>query len=289
MLYYQLIRVFANIQNPEQMLRVQHAYHSMYQRDLLKDIGKETSGYFRETLEAIVRGPLHQDAHLVYEAVIGTGTNEPLLNDAVLGRSGSDIQALKSEYHRRYHRNIEKDVSDDLSFKTDRLFSMVLTARREPENAPVYPQMVHGEVEKLHHATEGRAGTDQITVCQVFTSWSDGQLRAIAQAYQQKYRHPLGAVIGHEFSHHMRDALLRILAVAEDRAKADAEALEAAMAGMGTKDRQLLNRLVRIHWDKQHLYQVKMAYRHFYHTDLVTRVKGETSGDYREILVALCG
>jgi len=55
---------------------------------------------------------------------------------------------------------------------------------------------------------------------------------------------------------------------------------------MGTKDNLLVNKTVRVHWDRQHLDQVKKAYQHFFKKDLMSRVKGETSGDYRDALVA---
>lgn len=87
----------------------------------------------------------------------------------------------------------------------------------------------------------------------------------------------------------MKDAFLRMLAVAEDRAGADAKALEACMAGPGTKDRLLVNRVVRARWDRGHWGQVKGAYRHFHKgRELGDRVAGETSGHYRKLLVRLC-
>jgi annexin A7/11 len=46
---------------------------------------------------------------------------------------------------------------------------------------------------------------------------------------------------------------------------------------------------VRIHWDKNHLQQVKGAYQHHFHKGLVHRVKGETSGHYERLLVACLG
>jgi annexin A7/11 len=59
------------------------------------------------------------------------------------------------------------------------------------------------------------------------------------------------------------------------------------MKGMGTKDERLVVRAVRVHWDRQHLANVKAAYKHKYKQDLLQRVKGETSGDYQRLLIAL--
>jgi len=87
----------------------------------------------------------------------------------------------------------------------------------------------------------------------------------------------------------MEDALIHQLRTGTDKAMRDALLMEEAMAGMGTKDALLTNRIVRCHWDKYHLQQVKAAYQYRFKKSLVNRVKGETSGDYERLLVACLG
>jgi len=87
----------------------------------------------------------------------------------------------------------------------------------------------------------------------------------------------------------MRQAFQLMLARACDKIKSDAEGLEEAMKGLGTKDELLVNRLVRAHWNKEHLRQVNVAYKRFFNKNLADRVKGETSGDYGKLMVAICG
>jgi annexin A7/11 len=87
----------------------------------------------------------------------------------------------------------------------------------------------------------------------------------------------------------MEHALLYQLRTGIDKAMRDALLLEDAMHGLGTKDALLTNRIVRIHWDRNHLQQVKGAYQHHFHKGLVQRVKGETSGHYERLLVACLG
>jgi annexin A7/11 len=89
----------------------------------------------------------------------------------------------------------------------------------------------------------------------------------------------------------------------------DAKLIEKSMAGLGTRDTQLiyrlvplivcfcfcftdkdlilLYRLVRAHWDPNRLEAIKDAYRRRYGKPLEGRVKGETSGDYQKLLVAI--
>jgi annexin A7/11 len=84
----------------------------------------------------------------------------------------------------------------------------------------------------------------------------------------------------------MELALLHQLRTGTDKAMRDALLLEDAMAGMGTKDHLLVNRVVRVHWDRNHLAQVKGAYQHRFRTSLTQRIKGETSGDYEKLMCA---
>lgn len=285
----ELIGTLARVPDAVVMTSLRRTYDARFNRDLLKDVAAETSGYFRETLEALVRGPLAQDVHCLYDALHGAGTKEAVLNDVLLGRSNADLRAIAADYHHRHRTTLESAVRGDLSAKTERLFAMVLAAQRAEDSAPVMQYQLDQDVSELHRATEGKMGTDELAVCHIFAHRSDGQLRAVSAEFMRRYQRPLEKVISSEFSFHMKDALLRMLAVAEDRAMADAIALEDTVKGPGTKDRLLVNRTVRLHWNKQHLQQVKGAYRHKYKKELAQRIKGDTSGHYEAALVAIVG
>ncbi|KAI9837740.1 MAG: hypothetical protein M1819_006674 [Sarea resinae] len=273
------------------MATIRTTYTRLFSRSLETDLAKETSGYFEETLLALARGPLAQDVHLLHQSIAGAGTNEALLNDVLLSRSNADLLAIKALYHATYHVALEKAVADDLSLKTARLFAMVLTASRAEPSAPTIPQQLSQHASDMHRATEGRpfaAGTDTLEVCRLLTTLSDPQLAALAQTYERTYAAPLRKVLHKHFSGHMRDAFLYILDGATDRAARDAALLEETMKGPGTKDVLLLNRVVRAHWDRAHLENVKRAYQaSFRGKDLVARVRGDTSGDYERLLCAV--
>ena len=193
--------------------------------------------------------------------------------------------AIKQQYQKMYGHSLESDVKGDLSMKTERLFDMVMSARRAEETAPVIPQQIDGDVQELYRATEGQTGADQISVSQVLSSKSDAQLRAISLAYKQKFHRSLDEVIRKEFSGHMEQAFLYMLHKAEDPAKLDADLLEESMKGAGTKDVALVRRIIAVHWDPERLRQCKAAYKHFYKRELATRIQGETSGDYEKLML----
>ena len=272
---------------PLEVSALKTAFHQRHHRDLAHDVESEVSGHFETTMLAILRGPLMQDVHSLGKALHGAGTDEVLLNDVLIGRSNADINAIKAAYHHHYRRSLEKDVADDLSLLTQRMFSMILAATRQEDSAPVIPQNVDADVAELHRATEGRPGADQLTVCSILTNRSDGQIRAIAHTYESKYRINIEQMLKREFSGHMELALIQMVRCGADRVMRDAVALEDTMAGVGTKDNLLVVRMVRIHWDRRHMHQVKAAYRQRYRTELGSRIRGETSGWYEKSLLAL--
>ncbi|OTA64657.1 Annexin [Hypoxylon sp. EC38] len=283
-----LIRVLCN-KDPLQIEALKSAYFRTFSRSLEKDIISETRGWFETGLVAIVRGPLLHDVHLLNSAMDGPGTKEKVLNDVLLGRSNADLHAIKSMYQHTFHRSLESQVKGDLSMKTERHFLIVLGANRAEDSAPVIPQAIDQDVMEIYRATEGKLGTDEMMVCSILSTRNDNQIRAINHAYEQKFRRRLEDVIKKEFSGHMEQALLYQLRNAVDKYMHAASLLEDAMAGMGTKDHLLVSRVVRYHWDKQTLANVKGAYQQRYRRSLASRIKGETSGDYQRLMLGCIG
>lgn len=283
-----LIRVLAQA-GPLEIPAFKESYQQRHRRSLESDIKSETGGYFELGLMSILMGPLQHDVVSVHDALKGAGTKESLLDDVLIGRSNADMNAIKQTYQHLYHRSLESDVRADLSAKTERMYMMIIGGTRQEDSAPIIPQSVDADVAELHRATEGKHGTEQLTVCSILTNRSDAHIRAIAHAYEQRYRLSLEAVLKKEFSGHMEDALVRMVRSGTDRAMRDAIALEDCMKGPGTKDQMLVSRIVRIHWDRTHTAQVKGAYRAKFSRDLIDRIRGETSGDYAKLLIAMVG
>ncbi|KAI3329365.1 Annexin [Xylariaceae sp. AK1471] len=283
-----LIRVLAT-KDPLQVKAINDAYSRLFSRNLEKDIKSETGKYLEVGLVAIIRGPLLNDVHLLHSAMDGPGTKEKVLNDVLLGRSNADMKAIKGMYQHTFNRSLESDVKGDLSMKTERHFMIVLGACRAEDSAPVIPQAIDQDVMELYRATEGKTGTDEMLVCSILSTRNDAQIRAINHSYEQKFRRRFEDVIKKEFSGHMEAALLFQLRNAVDKYMNAATLFEDAMAGAGTKDQLLVARVIRYHWDRQTMENIKGAYRQKYKRSLASRIKGETSGDYEKLMVACVG
>ncbi|PHH52696.1 Annexin A7 [Ceratocystis fimbriata CBS 114723] len=283
-----LIRALAD-KDPHQIEAIKQSFERQYRRNLIKDVESETSGDFQLTLLAILRGPCLNDAYELHRAIIGAGTNERALNDVLLGRSNADMHAIKSMYNRTYRRDLEADVKGDLSAKTERMFMIVLGGTRADSQVQVQSHQADADAQVIYQAGEGRLGTDQISICSLFATRNDAQIRAFADAYRRNYSKDLEDVIKKEFSGHMEDALLYQLRHAVNPCKNAAREIERAMAGMGTDEKALTRRIVAAHWDRNFMEGVKVEYQRMYNRDLARRIKGETRGDFERVLLACIG
>jgi annexin A7/11 len=189
-----LIHILSN-KDPWQIALIREVFNQRHRRTLEADIASEVSGYFEEGLLAIVRGPLQQDVYLLHRAMSGPGTKESVLNDVLLARSNADMAAIKQAYQATYHQPLENMLRSDLSMKTERHFMMVVAGNRAEDSAPVIPQQVDQDVLEIYKATEGKVGTDELLVCSILSSRNDAQIRAIAHAYEAKFRRNLETVI----------------------------------------------------------------------------------------------
>jgi annexin A7/11 len=284
----ELIRVLAG-KDPLQVEAIRTAYDNGLRRNLVNDIKSETSGYFERGLLQLVRGPLNNDCYELLEAMDGLGTNELILDDILMGRSNADMRAIKSAFERMCRRKLEDVVKSDLSGKVQRHFLITLAANRAEDSEPVAPKQVEDDVMNIYRATEGKIGTDEVLVSSIFSTRNDAQLRAIAYSYQQKFNKNLESVIRSEFSGHLKDALSCQLGIACDKYMHAAVRLEEAMAGAGTKDKLLVGRVIRYHWDRNDLANIKGAYQKRYGRSLASRIKSETSGDYERMLLGCIG
>lgn len=189
-----LIRVLSN-KDPLQIDHLRKTFDRAFNRNLIRDLKDETSGWFEKGLVQLAYGPLLADVHNLYNAMSGPGTKEVVLNDILLGRSNADMMALKSAYAQTFRKSLEETVKGELSMKTERHFLMVLAANRAEDAAPVSPQQVDDDVMQIYKATEGKMGTDELLVCHILSSRNDNQIRAIAHTYKHKFRNDLENVI----------------------------------------------------------------------------------------------
>jgi len=276
------------IRTAEQNQVIVAAYRARYGKDLATVMKKETTGNHERVLVGLCMSPLAYDVELLHEACSGLGTKETTLTEMVIGRSPSDLMLLRAAYEKRFKRSFDQMIAGELSLKTKDAFNIALQGRHQ-DNGYVDPNMLNHDVQQL--ANNMRLGfTDEMLVCSIIFARSPVYLQALCNQFKQSQRSSLTKQLKQHFSGHLQDALLYAVEGGKRDPQGiwrDAKMLEKAMSGAGTKDYQLVYRMVRAHWDKNRFQQIKHAYQMKYRRTLVARVKGETSGHYEDALVAI--
>ncbi|KAF9478913.1 Annexin [Pholiota conissans] len=253
-------------------------------------IERTTTGNFSYAARLLTLGPLGADVDLIRKALAGFGTNEILLIELVLGRPGHELRWLKTGYKLRYGKDLVDAVKSDLSGKIERMFIMALNTQK-PVDSPYNPidhARVAADVEELHKASKKK---EEQPFFEILINRSDQHISAVIALFGTQYK-SLSKVIKKTFSGTIEQGLLHIMHGVKPKRDQqgiwrDAKMLEKSMAGLGTKDQQLVYRLIRAHWNPSRFEAVKDAYKRRYGKALENRVKGETSGTYRDMLVAI--
>ncbi|KAG4087345.1 Annexin [Neocallimastix lanati (nom. inval.)] len=270
---------------PIQMNQICLGYKSNYGKTLESEVDSETSGNFGKLCVALSKSILDFDVYCLHEAIAGIGTDEDCLIEILVGRTNADIQAITTAYKQKYHNSLEKDIKGDTSGYFERLLVALVQGNRDETNTNYD---VKADVEALYKAGEGRMGTDESAFISLLCSRSDTHLRKVFDRYQQKYGHSVEKAVKNEFSGDVKKALVNLVKSITNRNEFIAEQFEDSMKGFGTKDNKLIRLTVRYR-DPQIIEPIKQAYKTMFGKSLKKRIDGDTSGDYRKLLLTCIG
>eukprot|EP00128_Syssomonas_multiformis_P015352 Colp12_sorted_trinity150504_noHs@13740 len=111
------------------------------------------------------------------------------------------------------------------------------------------------------------------------------ELSAINAAYHKLAGHTLIDAIKNEFSGDAKTAMVSVVEALTSPDEYFAKRVHDAVAGLGTKDTQLIRVIVTR--DEVNMPGIKAAYKKLYGKDMVQAIKDDTSGDYKKLLVEL--
>eukprot|EP00047_Mylnosiga_fluctuans_P005097 m.238417 g.238417 ORF g.238417 m.238417 type:complete len:969 (+) comp13299_c0_seq1:50-2956(+) len=269
-----------------QRQQIAQAYKTNYQRDLLGDLKDDTSGNFRALLVGLMQEPAVFDAHQLHGAVKGLGTNDTCLIDVLCTRTNDEIKAIKEAYKKEFSRELEGDVRGDTSGDYQNLLCAVLRCTRDESNT-VDLAKAKEDAASLYNAGEGKVGTATQVFITIMTQRNYAQLRAICDAYEKLEDYDLEKSIARETSFNFRKALVTIVAFARSPPACFAERLHTAMYGVGTNSATVTRILVaRAEVD---LKDIALEYKRQYKSALHMKIRAETSGNYRSLLIELFG
>ncbi|KAI4462026.1 annexin [Holotrichia oblita] len=269
-----------------QRLQIAVEFKTLYGKDLVKDLKSETSGKFEDLLVALMTPLPYFYAKELHDAIVGIGTDEDVLIEVLCTKSNIEIRTISQAYQSLYNKSLEDDLRGDTSGTFKRLMVSLCNAGRD-ESMMTNPSQAAEDAKSLLRAGELRMGTDESTFNSILCQRNYAQLRLIFEEYYRITGHDFEQAIKNEFSGNSKDGLLAIVRSIRNLPGFFAKCLHNAIAGLGTNDKTLIRVVVtRCEID---MGNIKQNYLAQYGETLADAIKGDTSGDYKKLLLALIG
>jgi annexin A7/11 len=147
--------------------------------------------------------------------------------------------------------------------------------------------MAADDAKKLHSAGEGKWGTDESVFNMILATRSWPHLRMVFHEYERLTGYAFERAVQREFSGDVETGMLAIVKCAKNRAQYYAERLHQSLAGLGTKDNDLI--FIMVSRADIDLGSIANEYQKMYNKALAKDISGDTSGDYKKVLLGLLG
>ncbi|KAM3859685.1 annexin A11b isoform 2-T2 [Diretmus argenteus] len=261
-------------------------YKTTYGKDLFHDLKSELTGNFEKLVLATLMTPVHFDASELREAIKGAGTDEACLIEILSSRSNAEIREINQVYKSEYGKTLEDAIINDTSGHFRRLLVSLSQGNRD-ERETVDVSIAKQDAQKLYAAGENKVGTDESQFNAILCARSKPHLRAVFHEYQQMCGRDIEKSIGREMSGHVEDGMVAVVKCIKNTAAYFAERLHKAMQGAGTNDTTLMR--IMVSRSEVDMLDIRQEYKRIYGKSLYTAISGDTSGDYKKLLLKLCG
>ncbi|XP_034508252.1 annexin A4-like, partial [Ailuropoda melanoleuca] len=253
---------------------------------LEEDLKSELTGKFEKVIVGLLMPLAQYDAQELKYAMKGAGTDEGCLIEILASRSPEEIRLINATYRHKYGKSLEDDICSDTSMMFQRVL-VSLSAGGRDTGSNVDDALAKKDAQDLYEAGEKKWGTDEVKFLSILCTRNRKHLLKVFEEYKKISKKDIEASIKSEMSGNLEDALLAVVMCIKNRPAYFAERLYKSMKGLGTDDDTLIRVMVsRCEVD---MLEIRSQFKKMYGKSLHSFIKGDTSGDYRKILLKLCG
>lgn len=272
--------------NASQRKMIRETYHQLYNKSLIDDLNSELSGDFRKAVILWTYDPAERDARLVNEALWSwkKGIRElQVIVEISCAFSPNHLICVRKAYCSLFNKSIEEDIVSNVSMPVQKILVSLVSSYRYGKEL-VDSAIANSEAAILHEAITQRK-LDMEELVFIFSTRNFFQLRKTFQLYRQTY----GTFLEDDIMGCGKGTLESLLKVLiwciESPEKHFAEVVRASIVGLGT-DEDSLSRAV-VSRAEVDLMKVREEYFNVNKSTLEDAVIGDTSGDYKDFLMAL--
>lgn len=216
----------------------------------------------------------------------GDKTRRELLIESLMGRTNEEIRRIKDGFSdKKYDDSLTKCMRTELKedkFKRAVLF--VLDEQRMNEYdrdgrpLPLDQELVLDDASCLRYAVNSDRGSESAMI-NIVVQRSDAHLREVLRHYSNEYNSNFARDCLKKSGNLVGEMLAHILNGVINKPVRDAALVHHALTASKRDELRrelLISRLVRFHWDRHHMSDVKVAYRSRYGRDMQEAVRDAT-------------
>ncbi|CAM8878989.1 unnamed protein product [Rhodiola kirilowii] len=262
------------------------AYEEIYQQDLIDQLRCELSGDFERAICSWVLDPPQRLAVLANEAVHKSKPDYRVIVEIACSDSAEDLLAIKRAYKHKYKHSLEEDIASLTTGHIRKLLVALVSSFRY-DGAEVNERLAYREAIILND--EIRAATDYNfeEVIRVLSTRSKPQLIATLNHYKDIAGTSITKSLKGEPANEFLSACRLVIRIIKNPTKYFEKVVRHSIAGLGT-DEDALSRVIVTRAEKD-LKEIKELYFKKNNVSLEKAVANDTSGDYRDFLLALMG
>uniref|UniRef100_A0A3B4ESB3 Annexin n=1 Tax=Pundamilia nyererei TaxID=303518 RepID=A0A3B4ESB3_9CICH len=212
------------------------------------------------------------DAEILHKAMKGMGTDEDAILMLLTARSNDQRQQIKAAYKKAYG----KDLVSALKSELGGLFESLIVALMTPS--------VLYDATLLHNALKG-AGTEDEVLIEILASRTGEQIKEITKVYKKEFGGKLEKDICGDTSGHYQKLLVILLQVKKGTAGETYDLYAAGEGKFGTDEEKFITILGNR--SAEHLRKVFAAYKKLSGSDIEDSIRGETTGNLENLLLAV--
>jgi hypothetical protein len=271
----------------EDILPLQMAFSSRYEKSMEQAVLSETSGKFKRVLLlAGCDGVGESYAKVINSAVAGLGTDTKAIIRLMVTATPEQLDATREAYSRIYKKDLIRAVGSEWKVRGDFKRIIEALAKRHPANVNDDADIDYSaDVRAMRNAVEGM-GTDEAAVIALLANKSHKQIEAFREAYKIETGELLRERIRNETTGLFESKLFRetLMGLLTPREEQIAIYLGEAMAGWGNDDWGLISMLV--HRTEEEKMAIRTKYTEHFGGDLIADIRSNCRGDYEDALVA---
>ena len=260
-------------------------YREIYEKDLREVMKSEFSGDYGTAVQLLALPPHEAECRMIKLGTDGIGAKVVMVYSILCGRTNREIEILKKTYFKMYTKDLSAMLASELHGDMERLIFNCLQAGEDEFDPQFHSrEKITEDGDAIHKMGQARWGTDEKGIFKILCASPPEHLTNVNTYYSEKYGYSLEKAMEKELGGNVEKACLFLLGMKLKPYETISALIKSACAGFGTDELLLTCCCIRF----QHVMKpVMSAHIELYSKTVHDRIRHETGGKYRDLLLAV--